>query len=246
MLISVGSPRPLFDLVEQLFVGGEARLALGLTRAGRGAHPLELLLELALARALLLLLDREPRALLLEPAGVVALERVTAPAIELENPLGDVVQEVAIVRDRDDRARVLVQEVLEPRHAEASRWLVGSSSRSMSGALEQHAAQRDAALLAAGEVLDLGVGRRKRQRVHRDLDVVVEVPGVGGVDLVLERALLLEQLVHLVVAHRLAELLAELLEPVRSARTSVTPSSTASLARSWPRRAPAPARSSRS
>src|SRR5439155_13070232 len=35
---------------EQLFVGGQARLALGLPRAGRHAHPLELARQRALAR----------------------------------------------------------------------------------------------------------------------------------------------------------------------------------------------------
>ena len=62
-----------------------------------------------------LLLQREPLLLLLEPRRVVALPGNAAAAIELENPAGDVVEEVAIVRDGDDGARVLLQEALEPR-----------------------------------------------------------------------------------------------------------------------------------
>ena len=68
----------------------------------------------------------------------------------------------------------------------ASRWLVGSSSSSRSGALEQQPAERDAAALAAGELGDVGVARRQAQRVHRRVEHRVEVPGVGGVDLVLQ------------------------------------------------------------
>src|SRR4030095_759882 len=51
----------------------DARLALGLTRPGRHAHPLELALQRALARSGLLLLEREAALLLVEPRGVVAL-----------------------------------------------------------------------------------------------------------------------------------------------------------------------------
>src|SRR3954449_9941730 len=60
-------------------------------------HPLELALQRPLARRRLLLLDREPRLLLFQPAGVVALVRDAAPAVELEDPAGDVVEEVPVV-----------------------------------------------------------------------------------------------------------------------------------------------------
>ena len=62
-------------LVEQLLVGVEPRLALGLPRARRHADPLELALQRLLALALRLLLLRQTLLLLLEPGGVVALPR---------------------------------------------------------------------------------------------------------------------------------------------------------------------------
>ena len=68
----------------------------------------------------------------------------------------------------------------------ASRWLVGSSSSSRSGAAEQQPAERDAAALAAGELGHVGVGGRQAQRVHRRVELRVEVPGVGGVDPLLQ------------------------------------------------------------
>jgi hypothetical protein len=79
----------------------------------------------------------------------------------------------------------------------ASRWLVGSSSSSMSGLAEQQAAQRHAARSPPESLVDVGVRRRAAQRVHRDLDGAVEVPAVAGVDLLLQLGLLLHQLVHL-------------------------------------------------
>ena len=63
----------------------------------------------------LLLLLREALLLLLEPARVVALEGDAAAAVELEDPAGDVVEEVAIVGDGHDGALVLGEVALEPR-----------------------------------------------------------------------------------------------------------------------------------
>jgi len=99
----------------ELLVGLDARLALGLTRPRRHAHPLELALQGAPPRRGLLPLDGEALLLLLEPGRVVALPRDAAAAVQLEDPLGDVVQEVAIVRDGHDRARVFLEMAFEPR-----------------------------------------------------------------------------------------------------------------------------------
>src|SRR5436309_2266786 len=107
---------PLGLLSDHPLVGGKPRLALGLAGARGHAHPLELALEGALARARLLLLDRQALALLVEPRRVVAFPRDPGTAVELEDPARDVVQEVAVVSHRHDRARILLEEALEPRH----------------------------------------------------------------------------------------------------------------------------------
>ena len=110
MMISSLSAPPLggLGLGEQLLVGGEAGLALGLAGLGRHAHPLELALEGALA-------GRTPAS----PPGarrscfcssqldVVALERDAPAVVELEDPAGHVVEEVAVVGDGHDGAGVV-------------------------------------------------------------------------------------------------------------------------------------------
>ena len=58
---------------------------------------------------------------------------------------------------------------------------------------EQQAAQGHAAALAAGEGRHVLVAGRHAQRVHRDLELALQVPGVEAVDLVLELAVLDEQ-----------------------------------------------------
>ena len=97
----------------------------------------------------------------------------------------------------------------------ASRWFVGSSSSSRSGFEQQEPAQRDAPALAARQLRDVGIGRRQPQRVHRDLELAVEIPAVHRVDLVLELRLLGEQLVEVGVG--LAHRVADLFEPVEQA-----------------------------
>ena len=135
-----------------------------------------------------------------------------AAAVELEDPLGDVVEEVAIVGDRDDRARVLLEEPLEPGHGLGVEVVGGLVEQQQVGLAKQQAAQRDAALLAAREGGDVGVVGRTAQGVHRDVDVALEVPGVGGVDPVLECRLLGPD--RLVVGVRLAPLGHDLVEAI--------------------------------
>src|SRR5439155_21370124 len=94
----------------------KTRRAHGLAGARRHLHPLELAGQRALAREIGLFLLPQALALLLEPGRIVALPRDSVAAIELEDPARHVVEEIAIVGDRDARAGVFLQEALEPRH----------------------------------------------------------------------------------------------------------------------------------
>src|SRR6185503_4866925 len=144
-------------LGEEALVRAEARLRLRVTGARARPHPLELARERAAARRLLLLLLREPCLLLLEPRRIIALERDAAAAVELEDPACDVVEEVAVVGDGDDRAPVALEEALEPEdgfRVEVVRRLVEQEEV---GRREQQPAERDPAELAARERLDVAV-----------------------------------------------------------------------------------------
>src|SRR6185437_16096014 len=106
--------RLLLALRHQALIGGDARLALGLAGTRTLAHPVELALERALARRLLLALLLEALLLLLEPAGVVALIGNAAAAIELEDPARHLVEEVAVMGHGDDGAGIVGEEALQP------------------------------------------------------------------------------------------------------------------------------------
>ena len=199
-------------LGDHLFVGVDAGLALRLPGLGRHADPLKLAGERLLAGRLLLLFDFEPLRFLLQPRGVVAFARNAAAVVEFENPAGDVVEEVAIVGHGDDRAVVVGQMPFEPGDALGVEMVRRFVEQQQVGLLEQQLAERDAALLAAGELRDVGVAGRQIHRVHRDFDLAIEFPGVAVVDLVLHDRLAVHQLFHRVGVGHLAELVAELLE----------------------------------
>ena len=116
------------------------------------------------------------------------------------------------MRHGDDRARVLLQMPLEPGDALGVEMVRRLVEQQQVGLLEQHLAERDAALLAAGELRDVGVARRQVHRVHGDFDLPVELPGVARRRSCPARGLAVEQLFHLVGVGHLAELLGELLE----------------------------------
>src|SRR5438067_1793488 len=192
-------------LAQQVLVRIQARLAFRLPRARRHPDPFELALERLLPPRLRLLLLREAVPLLLEPRRVIALPRDAVAAIELEDPAGDVVEEVAVVGHRDDGAGVFGEESLQPRDRLGIEMVGRLVEQEEIGRLQQQATERDAAALAAGERRDLGVGRRQAQRVHRELETRVEIPCVGRIDLVLQAALLVEDLLHVLGREILAE-----------------------------------------
>ncbi len=111
---------------------------------------------------------------------------------------------------RDDGSRVLVEVALEPGYrlgVEVVGRLVQQEDVRL---LEEEAAQGDAALLAARQVVHHLVGGRTAEGVHREIEAAVEIPGVQGVELFLHVPLALEELVHVRVG--IAEAFVDLLE----------------------------------
>src|SRR4030065_158091 len=82
----------------------------------RGGYPLAFALERAPARLVLAAFLLHALLLLMQPGGVIALVGNAAAVIELENPAGDVVEEVAVVGDDQDGARVIAKMAFQPVH----------------------------------------------------------------------------------------------------------------------------------
>ena len=165
---------------------------------GDGGDPFLLARERALARFLLAALLLQPLLLLHEPGRIIALVGNAAAAVEFENPAGDVVEEVAVVGDDQDRARIVAQMAFEPRHRLGVEMVGRLVEQKKFGLFQQQPAQRDAAALAAGELRHLRVVRRAAQRVHRLVDLGIEIPQPLGLDLVLQLGHLVGGLVGIV------------------------------------------------
>src|SRR5437588_11726165 len=93
-------------LPEQVVVALVARLGFRLPRLRRRGDPFLLARERALARLFLAAFLRQALLLLYEPRRVVALVGNALAAIKLENPPRHVVEEVTVMGDDQDRARI--------------------------------------------------------------------------------------------------------------------------------------------
>ncbi len=185
-------------LLQQFLVALIARLGFGLAGARAGRDPFVLALEGAPARLLLAALLHQPLLLLLEPGGIVALVGNAAAAVELEDPAGDVVEEVAVVGDDQDRARIFAQVAFEPGDRFGVEMVGGLVEQQQLGLLQQQPAKRDPAPLAARELGHIGVVGGAAQRVHGEIDLGIEIPQALGLDLVLQLGHLVGVLVRIV------------------------------------------------
>ncbi len=188
----------LLALGDEILVALDAGLRLRLAGLGRGGDPLAFLLQGALARLVLAAFLQQALLLLLQPGRVVALVGDAAAAVEFEDPARDVVEEVAVMGHDEDGARVGAQVTFEPRHGLGIEMVGGLVEEQHLGLLEQELAQRHAAALAARQAVDVGILGRAAERVHRLVDLGVEVPQVLRLDLVLQGRHLVGGLVRIV------------------------------------------------
>ena len=121
------------------------------------------------ARVFALLLRLQPALFLVQPVGVVALPGDALAAVQLQNPLGRVVQKVAVVGDRHHGARVALQKLLQPVHRLGVQVVGRLVEQQHVGFGQQQTAQRDPALFTAREHTDHGVPGRQAQRVGGQL-----------------------------------------------------------------------------
>jgi len=77
---------------------------------------------------------------------------------------------------------------------------------------EQKPAERDAPAFAAGNARERLLGRRAAERLHRHLELVVDRPRIGRVDLLLDLRLTIEDALHLVRREVAREFLIDAIE----------------------------------
>ena len=109
-------------------------------------------------------------------------------------------------------SRVLLEGALQPGHRFGIEVVGGLVEEQEIRLGQEQPAQGHPTPFSARERGHVGVARRQPEGVHGDLEGALEVPGAGGVDLVLELGLLGQQLVE--VGVRLAHGRADRVEPV--------------------------------
>ena len=199
-----------FSLGGHFLVAGQTRLRLGLAPLGVRADPLELFLEALGQLGILLPLDLQTLLLGLQVGRVVALVGVEVTAVNLGDPAGDVVEEVAVVSDGDDRARIGREVLLQPEDGLGVQVVGRLVEEQQVGRLDEELAQRDAAALATRQDGDRLIRRRTAQRVHRLIELRVDVPRVGSIDLGLQLTHLVHQGIE--VGVRVGHLFGDLIE----------------------------------
>ena len=186
---------------------GQTGLALGHPRTRGHLRPLQFAGQFLLAGGLLLFFHGQAAALLVEPTGVVALPRNPATAIEFQNVLGDVVQEVPVVCDGNHGPFVQLEVPFEPLHGFGIQVVGRFVQEQQVGLLQQHLAQRHPPPFPPGKLFDGGVRRRQSHRVHRHLKLPIEVISIDGINLRLHAIHLSHQLVEVGVrcGHQIAD-----------------------------------------
>ena len=176
-----------------------------------GSHPgpLEFVFQGLAALALLLLFHRQALGLLLQPRGIVPLPGNALATVEFQDPSCDVVEEVAVVRDGDDRALVLLQMGLEPLDTLGIEVVGRLVEKQHVGLLQQQAAESHAAAFSSGEILHQRIGRRALQGIHSPLELGIDLPAVVMLYQFGQLTLALNQRGHPVIIHRFHELQAD-------------------------------------
>jgi hypothetical protein len=171
-----GLRRSLAALRDEVIVALDARFGFRLASLRRGGDPFALAFERALARFVLAAFLQQPLLFLSKPGGIVALIGDAAATIEFENPPRDIVEEIAVVGDDEDGAGILPQMALEPVDRLGVEMVGRLVEEQQLRLLKQELAERDAAPLAARQFADIGIIRRTAERIHRLVDLRIEIP----------------------------------------------------------------------
>ena len=185
-------------LVKHRLVRVQSGLTLGMTSLGSHTYPLQLALQrFAALRCRFLLLSQTLR-LLLQPRRVVALPGDALATIQLENPLGHIVEEITVVGDGDHRTLILLQMLLQPVYRLCIEVVGRLVEQQYIGFLEQQTTQSHTATLTTREILDAPITRRTVQCRHCTLELRIHIPCISRVNHILQFSLTLHEFIHLV------------------------------------------------
>ena len=170
----------------QLVIGIDPGFLLGLTRFLPLTHPFQFALKGFLFGLIFPRFLRKALGLLLKPAGIVALIRNAASAIEFQNPAGDIIQKIPVVGHDQDGAFIVDQMLLQPSDGFRIQMVCRFIQQQHFRRFQQQFTQRHTAPFTARKRCHIRLIRRAAQRLHRDIYLAVQIPEVFCVDLILQ------------------------------------------------------------
>jgi len=164
----------------QLVKASQSRFAFGLAALGILTHPFQFLLESLLSSGLLLRFGFQTADFAIEPSGIVAFIGNTVTAIQLENPAGDIVEEVAIVSYCNHGAGKFFEEFFQPEYRVCIQVVGGLVEQQHIGLRQQQSAQRNTATFTTGQGGDIRIPGWQAQGICSDIQGVIEIVCIPG------------------------------------------------------------------
>ena len=165
------------------------KLGLGRARLRAAANPVQFAAQETLSLQLSCLLVFHPGEIRLEVVGVVALVRVKTAGLQLNDVVADFIEEIPIVRGDEKCAAKLFQVLRHPLDRVGVEMVGRLVENQQIGIGDDGATKGDPPLFAAGQRAHQPVRSGSVQMHHRRLDACLDVPRIGGGDLLLQLGL---------------------------------------------------------
>jgi len=179
--------------LDQSLVGLDAGFRFLLLSTRVGTDPFELIVQLLLEGTLFLRLLAQASCPLPQPGRIVATKGERAPLVDLEDPSGDVVEKVTVVRDGDDCALVRVQKSLEPGDRGGVEVVGRLIQEQQVGLGEQQTRKGNTAALATTQQRGHRVRGRTIECLHGHRHLRVQRPAIELLESLRELGLLRQQ-----------------------------------------------------
>src|SRR6185369_12415854 len=149
-----------------------------MTTFRRHPDPLQLPLKGLLALALLLLFGRKPVLFLFEPGRIVTLPWYPFAPIKLQDPSGNIVEEIAVMGNGNNGALVALQMLFEPGNGFRIKMVGRLIKKKDIRFLQKKPAESDPSLFATGKNFYRRIPVRTPEGIHGHFQSRIKIPGI--------------------------------------------------------------------
>ena len=186
-------------LIQEFVVRVKTCLTLCLTGFRSHTHPFQLTLQGLTAFAGCLLLHFHTFGLLFQPGRVVTFPGNAFTTIQFENPSGNMVEEITVVRHCNNCSLILLEMLFQPVDRLCVQVVGRLVKQQNIRLLQQQAAEGDTTTLSSGEICHRLIFGRTAKGVHRTLQFAIQIPCVCRINDILQLSLTGEKSIHLIL-----------------------------------------------